>query len=124
MRRRRGLTLIFSYGLLSALALASPAALAHSSPKAKTARPWRPPVQQPLVTVSLESAQEGVLPMVRHRGKTFVAGEHGDRYEIRITNNGASRLEVVVSVDGLDVVSGRPGDFTRQRGRSNCQSSP
>lgn len=69
-----------------------------------------------MVSVSLESARDGVLPSIRHRGKTFVAGEHGDRYEIRVTNHSGHRLEVVVSVDGLDVVSGRPGDFTSQRG--------
>ena len=107
-------------GLASMLALvvAEPAAQAHhpTSGKSNRSSRWRPPVAQPLVTVSLESARDGALPSVRHRGSTFVAGEHGDRYEIRIGNNSAHRLEVVVSVDGLDAVSGRPGDFTSQRG--------
>ncbi len=101
-----------------ALVVAEPAAQAHhpTSTKSHRSSRWRPPVAQPLVTVSLESARGGALPSVRHRGATFVAGEHGDRYEIRVDNNSAHRLEVVVSVDGLDAVSGRAGDFTSQRG--------
>lgn len=81
-------------------------------------RPWRPPapVVQPAVSVSLQSAQGRSLTSVRHRGQTFVAGERGERYEIVVTNNTSTRIEVVVSVDGRDTVSGKPGDFTSQRG--------
>lgn len=114
--RRRGIGLALSFGLVFAVTSVAtePAALAHSSKKAS--KRWRPPAQEPLVSVSLESAHGEALPSIRHRGKNFVAGEHGDRYEIRVTNRSGSRLEVVVSVDGLDAVSGRPGDFTSQRG--------
>lgn len=73
------------------------------------------PVRQD-VTVSLESAGGMALPTVRHHGTTFVAGIPGERYMIRIANNTGDRLEVVVSVDGRDVLTGRLGDFTRQRG--------
>lgn len=92
--------------------IAEPAAMAHGG------RAWRPPppVVQPAVSISLQSAHGHALPTVRHRGQTFVAGERGDRYEIRITNNTADRVEVVVSVDGRDAVSGKLGDFTTQRG--------
>lgn len=81
-------------------------------------RPWRPPtpVAAPAVSVSLQSEDGHALTSVRHRGQTFVAGERGERYEIVVTNNTAGRVEVVVSVDGRDVVSGKPGDFTKQRG--------
>lgn len=94
------------------MTLAEPAAMAHGP------RDWRPPppVVQPAVSVSLESARGHALTTVRHHGKTFVAGEHGDRYEIRITNNTSSRVEVVVSVDGRDAVSGKLGNFATQRG--------
>ncbi len=118
MRRRRIFSWALSFGLASALALtvAEPAAQAHKTHSRHAHKRWRPPVQQPLVSVSLESARGRSLPSIRHRGKTFVAGERGDRYEIRVTNNGATRVEVVVSVDGLDAVSGRPGNFVSQRG--------
>jgi hypothetical protein len=92
--------------------LAEPAASAHGRPG------WRPPahVATPLVSVSLESPHGGALRSVEHRGQTFVAGESGERYAIRVHNNSADRIEVVVSVDGRDAVSGKLGDFRSQRG--------
>lgn len=104
--------------LLLALCCASgvwagePAAFAHEP------RPWRPPtpVVQPAVSVSVQAEGGHALPTVRHRGQTFVAGERGERYELAITNDTAERVEVVVSVDGRDVVSGKLGDFTKHRG--------
>jgi hypothetical protein len=96
----------------SGVLLAAPAAIAHGG------RPWRPPtpVVQPAVSVSLQSEHGHALTSVRHRGQTFVAGERGERYEIVVTNNTSDRIEVVVSVDGRDAVSGKLGDFTKQRG--------
>jgi hypothetical protein len=96
----------------SGVLLAAPAASAHGG------RPWRPPtpVVQPAVSVSLQSEHGHALTSVRHRGQTFVAGERGERYEIVVTNNTSDRIEVVVSVDGRDAVSGKLGDFTKQRG--------
>lgn len=114
MALRRTLPFAFLLALCSAsgVMLAAPAAWAHGG------RPWRPPepVSVPAVSVSLQSADGHGLTAVRHRGQTFVAGERGDRYEIVVTNNTASRVEVVVSVDGRDVVSGKLGDFTKNRG--------
>jgi hypothetical protein len=91
--------------------VAEPAAWAHGER-------WRPPppVVQPTVSVSLQAGDGHALTAVRHRGQTFVAGERGERYEIVVTNNTAERVEVVVSVDGRDAVSGRLGDFTKHRG--------
>jgi len=114
MARRRTLPFAFLLALCSAsgVMLVEPAALAHGG------RPWRPPtpVVQPAVSVSLQSEDGHGLTSVRHRGQTFVAGERGERYEIVVTNNTAGRVEVVVSVDGRDVVTGKPGDFTKHRG--------
>lgn len=116
MGLRRGISLALMAGslLVMGMTVAESAAQAHGS-KHHSKR-WRPPVTQPMVSVSLESARGLPLTTVEHRGQTFVAGEHGERYEIRVTNNTGQRIEVVVSVDGLDAVSGRAGDFTRQRG--------
>ncbi|MBC8071984.1 MAG: hypothetical protein IAG13_26890 [Deltaproteobacteria bacterium] len=75
----------------------------------------RPPVATG-VRVSLEGEHGDGLPTVVHRGTTFVAGELGERYAIRVDNDSAERLEVVVSVDGRDVLTGKRGDFVRQRG--------
>lgn len=49
-----------------------------------------------------------------HRGQAFVAGAQGKRYEIRIHNDGPRRVEAVVSVDGRDVIDGRPASVGRR----------
>ena len=51
-----------------------------------------------------------------HDGETFVLGRLGERYTIRVSNHTGRRVEAVVSVDGRDVIDGRPGDFARKRG--------
>ncbi len=56
------------------------------------------------------------LPTYHHRGATWIQGAQGGRYQVLFTNRTAGRVEVVVTVDGRDVVSGGVGDFTKQRG--------
>ncbi|HEX5661753.1 MAG TPA: hypothetical protein VFX59_31395 [Polyangiales bacterium] len=51
-----------------------------------------------------------------HRGQTYVLGQEGDRYVLRIHNRSARRIEAVVTVDGLDVIDGEQGDFATKRG--------
>src|SRR5262249_20152806 len=51
-----------------------------------------------------------------HRGSTWVLGELGARYTLRVLNHSAQRVEAVVSVDGRDVIDGRPGDLRGKRG--------
>lgn len=52
-----------------------------------------------------------------HRGAdTFVLGEYGDRYNIRVRNQTGGRIEAVVTVDGRDVITGKQGDYKRERG--------
>ena len=67
-----------------------------------------------VVTIEDEHGRE--LRTFHHEGQTFVLGQYGDRYTIRVQNRTARRVEAVVSVDGRDVVSGRIGDFVRERG--------
>jgi hypothetical protein len=47
------------------------------------------------------------LPVYRHRGKLFVAGEPKHQYEIRIRNSSGRRVLAVTSVDGVNVVTGQ-----------------
>lgn len=91
------------------------AAEAKPSARATRSARWRPPVRQD-VSVTVEDPFGRPLQSVRHGGRMFVAGEQGQRYAIRIRNNTARRVEVVASVDGRDVVSGRIADFARDRG--------
>ena len=56
------------------------------------------------------------LPSFDHRGELFVLGTSGQRYSLRVQNHTGRRVEAVITVDGRDVLSGRPGDYVRQRG--------
>ncbi len=49
-------------------------------------------------------------------GESYVLGSSGERYTLRIVNNSAQRVEAVVSVDGRDVVDGKPADYRSKRG--------
>jgi hypothetical protein len=46
------------------------------------------------------------LPVYRHHGRRYVAGQPGNEYAIRIRNCTDRRLLAVVSVDGVNAVSG------------------
>ena len=48
----------------------------------------------------------GVLPVYQSDGRWYVAGKTGREYEVRIRNNTGGDLLAVVSVDGVNVVSG------------------
>jgi hypothetical protein len=47
-----------------------------------------------------------VLTEHRHRGSTWVAGRPGERYAVRLANRSAGRVLVVLSVDGVNAISG------------------
>ncbi len=47
------------------------------------------------------------LPLYRHRGRSYVAGEPGHDYEIHLQNRRGERLLAVTSVDGVNVISGQ-----------------
>ncbi len=52
-----------------------------------------------------------VLPVYRFRGEYWVAGEPGARYAIELLNDSRERLLNVVSVDGVNVITGETADF-------------
>ena len=47
-------------------------------------------------------------------GRNYVVGEGGHRYTIVLRNNTSFRLEVVLSVDGLDVLDGKAASFAKR----------
>ena len=77
---------------------------------------WRPRPAPPPYTFSVEDENGNVLPTFEQAGRTFLLGEPGLRYEIRVRNPTAQRVEAVVSVDGRDAISGQPGDYVHERG--------
>ena len=46
------------------------------------------------------------LPEYRHRGDDWIAGAPGHRYSVRLTNTSGERVLVVLSVDGVNAVTG------------------
>lgn len=59
------------------------------------------------VSLSLvDRDQRRELPIWHHRGQRWVAGSQGAPYAVRLRNNSAERVLVVLSVDGLNVING------------------
>lgn len=52
-----------------------------------------------------------VLPVWRHDGRLFVAGRPGARYGLRVSNHTAARVLLVLSVDGVNVLSGETASY-------------
>ncbi len=60
-----------------------------------------------LVDVQIvDRARHTPLAEHRHRGSTYVAGRPGERYAVRMTNRSGARVLVVLSVDGVNAISG------------------
>ncbi len=60
-----------------------------------------------LVDVELiDRSVDQPLPLYRHRGSVWVAGPPGSRYAVRLSNRSGQRVLVVLSVDGVNAVSG------------------
>lgn len=85
--RRLGLCALASVALLSALPAVAKDGLAD------------------VRIVNRDSGQ--VLPLYRHKGELWVAGEPGARYAVELTNNTRQRLLHVVSVDGVNAITGQ-----------------
>ncbi len=105
--RRRTFSLLF---------LASLAAACGGSRDRGVNDPNTVPLGQQPVTITLESPGQGPLPSGVLGNSVYFAGQEGEQYSVRLTNNTAERLELVVTVDGRDVVSGEIGDYAKQRG--------
>lgn len=68
-----------------------------------------------VATMRLKDADTGrFLTGFEAANKNYVVGAAGQRYTIVIQNNVPARLEVVVSVDGLDVLDGKAAAFTKR----------
>jgi hypothetical protein len=72
------------------------------------------PVLDGMITVRLEGENGRVLPGFVADNKTYVIGQPGERYIVKIQNHTGYRFEVVASVDGLDVIDGRPASFAKR----------
>jgi hypothetical protein len=65
----------------------------------------------------LQVLVDGVpAPAFFQGAETYVMGELGARYTLRVLNHTGRRIEAVASVDGRDVVDGRAADVRTKRG--------
>lgn len=60
-----------------------------------------------LIEVTVTNRTTGAQqPLYRHQGKLYVAGSPGDRYAVSIRNKTSARVLTVLSVDGVNAISG------------------
>lgn len=62
-----------------------------------------------------DRAQGRRLPVHWHQGRAYIAGRPGDEYRMTLRNRSSERLLAVVSVDGVNVITGETAD-PRQSG--------
>ena len=94
--------------ILLVLAVAAAAAVAPVSARNLAAAP--------LVELDVVDRDSGqLLPEYRHRGQDWIAGTPGHRYAVRLSNRTGERVKVVLSVDGVNAVSGETAG-SRQAG--------
>jgi hypothetical protein len=56
----------------------------------------------------------GYLTAYKSREKRFVVGSGGSAYSLVVRNRCRSQIEVVLSVDGLDVIDGKSASFSKR----------
>ena len=66
------------------------------------------------LAVALVDDAGRTLPGLSAGGRTLIIGEDNQRYRIVVRNGTTARFEVVASVDGLDVIDGKPADPNRR----------
>jgi hypothetical protein len=66
------------------------------------------------LSVRLVDANGSPLPTFAGSGRNLAQGDVGQRYVIELVNQSANRFEAVVTVDGLDVIDGRPGSLAKR----------
>jgi len=71
-------------------------------------------VRDGMITMRLADEGGNVLPGFISNGKVYVIGREGQRYFIHIQNHTGYRFEVVASVDGLDVIDGKPASYSKR----------
>ena len=63
------------------------------------------------ITVSIVGENGRPLDALKLVDRTFVIGREGERYSIVMTNHTNHRFEALATVDGLDVINGRPASM-------------
>ncbi len=107
MTLRNTMTCLFGIGSL----------LAAATSCAATPLPAGAPLRDRAGAYEVEVLVDGgVAPTYAHEGETYVMGQLGARYTLRVHNHSGRRVEAVVSVDGRDAIDGKPAELRNKRG--------
>lgn len=60
-----------------------------------------------------DRAEGRALPVYRHEGRYYVVGRPGNEYQIRVRNRGGADVLAVISVDGVNAISGETADWNQ-----------
>ena len=66
------------------------------------------------IGIALVDESGRTLPGYMAQGRALIVGDDGGRYRIVVRNGTTARFEIVASVDGLDVIDGKPADPSRR----------
>jgi hypothetical protein len=88
----------------------------RSAARSKRARAWSDDALQQHAGLSFALLDEhgNVLPAATVGSELWAVGDPDARYSLAIANDTGSAFEVVASVDGLDVIDGRPASFSKR----------
>lgn len=87
---------------------------AHAEYLNASPRPLEVPAGDGSLSVALVDDTGRTLPGYAAGGRALVIGDDGERYKIIVRNATTARFEIVASVDGLDVIDGKPADPQRR----------
>ena len=87
---------------------------AHSEYLGAYPQPLEVPAGDGSLSVALVDESGRTLPGIEAAGRALVIGNDGQRYKILVRNATTARFEVVASVDGLDVIDGKPAGEDRR----------
>src|SRR5262245_25780875 len=60
-----------------------------------------------------DRVENRALPVYRHEGRYYVVGRPGNEYQVRVRNRTAADVLAVVSVDGVNAVSGETANWSQ-----------
>lgn len=72
------------------------------------------PTANELVSIGLRDKDGQWYAGHELKGKRFITGITGERYEIVVKNETGKRLEIVLSVDGIDVLDGKGATYKKR----------
>lgn len=91
-------------------ALAAVALLVLAQTACAHPRPTTPDAARLVRLDVIDRDSRAALPQHRHRRDAWVAGDDGQPYTLRLSNQTRGRVLVVLSVDGINVVTGEAAD--------------